>query len=348
MGLKITRNKTPAPRPYYRVRQRTFSPNFGPWSYAYSDGLSGSDFFMRSLSHPGPPYHSGGAWLMQRLDRSYGQATVRGGVMVTASTERQYEGRPTLAYSFPRSNNLGGLGLRGSIADAESYGAEGFRAAKPGKPIFGLPQAIAELRDFPSLFQTRVKKFSDLGSNYLNYEFGWKPFLKDLKSSVQVVLNLDKAIRQIRRDNGKDIHRKAIVLRQSQTWEDKDFTPVLLGIDGDIVKGVANSGTSSLQWKRNAWFEGVFRYWIPNIDSPGSDLRIATKLLGISYDATPALVWNLLPFSWMVDWVTNIGDVLENMSSGAAENLVCTTVTCRWATGPAGRKNSTASRSPKL
>jgi hypothetical protein len=236
----------------------------------------------------------------------------------------QYDGLPTLQYFFPSSSpSFDRNALRGSEDDASQYGATGYNLAKPGKPIFGLPQAIAELKDFPSLFHLRLKKFSDLGSGYLNLEFGWKPFLNDLKNGVKAVIDLDKAIRQIRRDNGKPIRRRAIVTRQFDTWSQKDVDPPILCADGQVVKIVPKSGATTLSWYRQAWFEGMFQYWIPNIDAPGSDLRIAQRLLGLSVDAAPSLVWELLPYSWLVDWLTNIGDVLENMSVGAADNLVC-------------------------
>jgi hypothetical protein len=36
---------------------------------------------------------------------------------------------------------------------------------------------------------------------------------------------------------------------------------------------------------------------------------------------TPEVVWNLLPWSWLIDWFTNIGDIVSNASSNAVDNL---------------------------
>lgn len=46
----------------------------------------------------------------------------------------------------------------------------------------------------------------------------------------------------------------------------------------------------------------------------------ADKLFGLSL--TPDLLWNLAPWSWAVDWFTNTGDVLENVSDMVAQGLV--------------------------
>ena len=37
---------------------------------------------------------------------------------------------------------------------------------------------------------------------------------------------------------------------------------------------------------------------------------------------TPEVVWNIIPWSWLIDWFTNVGDVIANVDNGIAENLV--------------------------
>jgi len=46
----------------------------------------------------------------------------------------------------------------------------------------------------------------------------------------------------------------------------------------------------------------------------------AKKLLGISL--TPETLWNLAPWSWTVDWFSNAGDVISNVSDWATDGLV--------------------------
>jgi hypothetical protein len=35
----------------------------------------------------------------------------------------------------------------------------------------------------------------------------------------------------------------------------------------------------------------------------------------------PALIWELTPWSWLVDWCSNVGDIISSMDTGWAENL---------------------------
>lgn len=46
----------------------------------------------------------------------------------------------------------------------------------------------------------------------------------------------------------------------------------------------------------------------------------ANKLLGTRL--TPEVLWNLAPWSWAADWITNTGDVLHNISMFAQDGLV--------------------------
>jgi len=46
----------------------------------------------------------------------------------------------------------------------------------------------------------------------------------------------------------------------------------------------------------------------------------AKKLLGLSL--TPDVVWNLTPWSWAVDWFSNVGDVLSNITDALTDSLV--------------------------
>jgi len=46
----------------------------------------------------------------------------------------------------------------------------------------------------------------------------------------------------------------------------------------------------------------------------------AKKLLGLSL--TPETLWNIAPWSWAVDWFSNTGDVISNLSDWASDGLV--------------------------
>jgi hypothetical protein len=72
------------------------------------------------------------------------------------------------------------------------------------------------------------------------------------------------------------------------------------------------------------WFSGEFCYYLNLGDSITDKLKRhtaeANKLLGVRL--TPELAWNLAPWSWAADWVTNAGDIFHNVSAFQSDGLV--------------------------
>jgi len=99
---------------------------------------------------------------------------------------------------------------------------------------------------------------------------------------------------------------------------------------------VANSGRSSFlnslelnkgqvtrisEISRRQWFSGAFTYHLPDYGSGlVGQARQANQLLGLS--VTPEVLWNLTPWSWAVDWFSNVGDVIHNVQQMASNGLV--------------------------
>jgi hypothetical protein len=72
------------------------------------------------------------------------------------------------------------------------------------------------------------------------------------------------------------------------------------------------------------WFKGAFVYGIPTSLYDGGSVAEfgakADRLFGLSL--TPDVLWALTPWSWAIDWFTNTGDVLANISDMVSQGLV--------------------------
>jgi len=88
--------------------------------------------------------------------------------------------------------------------------------------------------------------------------------------------------------------------------------------------GLFAPGTISETVTTKRWFRGAFRYYLPPTDTYQDRVRRkaqeANQLFGVL--PTPELVWELTPWSWAVDWFTNVGDVMSNISSFITDGLV--------------------------
>jgi len=88
--------------------------------------------------------------------------------------------------------------------------------------------------------------------------------------------------------------------------------------------GIITSCTASETYELRYWFSGAFRYHVPIGDSTWERLsryeQYSNYLFGTRI--TPEVVWNLAPWSWAVDWFTNAGDVIHNISTLGFDGLV--------------------------
>lgn len=165
------------------------------------------------------------------------------------------------------------------------------------------------------------------GGEYLNLEFGWIPFIRDLVSAHRLSLEIDAKLQKLKDENGKGIHRRATLLATSKT-EDlsygrmEPFSTVGGGAFGPGGIGVVGQTlhSASRTVKERVWFSGKYKYWIPDTESPQWNARAIAALYGLL--PTPSLAWELTPFSWLHDWFLNTGDVISNVSTNAVDNLV--------------------------
>jgi hypothetical protein len=49
---------------------------------------------------------------------------------------------------------------------------------------------------------------------------------------------------------------------------------------------------------------------------------VAEARLLYGLELTPETLWNLAPWSWLVDWFANVGPILSNVSAFQSDNLV--------------------------
>lgn len=200
-----------------------------------------------------------------------------------------------------------------------SYGAQAWNKFKPIQPYVSLGTFIAELRDIPGLLFKRVQKFRDLGNNYLAYQFGWKPFLGDLISWYDSVKRIDQRIAQLKRDNGRYVKRGGTLFRSSE-FNQEVHSASSLDLAFPSVHSYQNVVESTWESEK-CWFTARFKYYIPGLMSAKfGTLAAYRRLWGLKM--TPNEVWQLLPWSWLVDWFSNAGDVISNLVSAADENLV--------------------------
>jgi hypothetical protein len=240
-------------------------------------------------------------------------------------------------------NNLANA-LGSDWGDVSSYGAEAWNKFKPGKSEADFSVFFGEIRETPKMLRTSALAFNkawkqirsrhgrsatrEIANQHLNNLFGWTPFLSDLRKFVTAYQRMDDMLKQIKRDNGKWVRRRGTVhTKEDRTWSGT-YCPARIMplpqpwhfVGGSISDPKACKTVLYRTVKQRVWFSGKFRYYIPDIEDGMWELNARRKLFGATL--TPGVVWNLIPWSWLVDWFGNIGDVLDNLDDGLATDLV--------------------------
>jgi hypothetical protein len=183
----------------------------------------------------------------------------------------------------------------------------------------GLPSLIGSqfLRDKSAFFRS-------LGGEYLNVQFGWKPLISDIKNAAKAITDSKEILDNLAKHSGKRLHRFRMLPDETSTSVFFDnnggYTPIR-GTNTTHFSTKARYSRTESFFKRT-WFSGEFTYHY----DPGQQAEIerianqARLLYGL--ELTPETLWNLAPWSWLVDWVVNVGPVLSNMTAFQQDGLV--------------------------
>jgi hypothetical protein len=200
-----------------------------------------------------------------------------------------------------------------------SKGSTAIARVEPTNPATDLSVAIGELRrdGLPSL---PGKAEGNIGDEYLNLAFGWSPTIADGKSFLQAVRDQDNINSQYVRDSGKLVRRSyEFPLETSSTVSTQTavYPAYWDGPSADVV-GTGTRVTTTRTTKRT-WFNGAFTYHIP-----GNAFGRTVSILDKKYGVLPGLdtAWETTPYSWLVDWFSNAGDVVHNLNAFSQNGLV--------------------------
>lgn len=238
-----------------------------------------------------------------------------------------YSWSPTNFRRSPKSSQLTNLWLDGSFSvgtkplapaagryksDTE-YFTMLLERTNPYRPEVSIPVFTMDLVELATLFRLNLKKsLRGLGSNYLNISFGWLPFLKDLKTFVKITEAIERRMREfdsLVRIGGL---KRTIKL---DSFQAQSYEPNALLMSSPFTV----YGPKHLEARYR--ISGGVR-WTPMIGTPTGMFPSSEPLerfnaavkavLDLDWrEIHPDTIWELIPFSWLIDYFVNIDSVLR-------------------------------------
>lgn len=249
-----------------------------------------------------------------------------------------YAVNPTLASNYPEYSSS-------DAATLDAWGAKAIALCKPTNSVADLGTALGEIlrEGLPSMlgastWKDRSSKVRGASGDYLNLQFGWLPLISDVRKAATAYRESAKILKQFERDSGRLVRRQFsfpdikevtehVQVSPTPSGNARPWTPTTLGaVGGFFTGGAPNPGAQLWRTKEREvkrWFSGAFTYYLPrsnSLDGLTRQLALADKLYGVSVD--PEMLWNLTPWTWALDWVGNMGDVISNVSDAQTYGLV--------------------------
>ena len=210
-----------------------------------------------------------------------------------------------------------------SAPTGASFGATAYKKMSPDRPNMSLLNSIYELKDVPGMLQQRFLNhgLSEIGNYYLALKFGWEALAQDVRNFVVTHINAQKTLAQLIRDEGKPVRRR-ITLQTTAGNLIESSGPG--AYDGMGFNTYWYSGHNQFTYRElpttTTWASAQFRYWLP----PGPrDVAwtnwMKARIFGLK--PTPSVVYKAIPWSWLVDWFSNVGDVIQNLDTSLVDRL---------------------------
>jgi len=258
--------------------------------------------------------------------------------------------------SFPSAFYRGPLFVvRGTGADTgfktvpeinlDPFGTKIIASVRPNKPQIELTRGLAEIarEGFPKLIggvtyaaavkrRDRLSAVEDGGGEFLNMVFGAMPTAQLIKDCVKLVFNAHAMIEQFLRDSERIVRRSArldpIISTSSSIMGLRyPFSIPDNGAGGWSSEFATTTGvwTSDVTLRRDIWFSGAFQYFVTKSGKdPFDELeryrQLSRKL--IDTEITIDTIYALTPWSWLIDWFIDFGDILGNVVAFQNDGLV--------------------------
>jgi hypothetical protein len=192
------------------------------------------------------------------------------------------------------------------------YGYGLLRDTLPEHPQFNLFYNIAELKDIPVMLRNTVRLFKDfqselssmkgIGDQYLNYKFGWESTVNAVKDLLYTPTRIAKRINYLLKRRGKPTTYRTKKTFLTEVSSVPSATFYLYATESLKASGISTSRKVELRLMLNATLD------FPNVSIPEVRSDLWTTLLG-AYP-TPTDLFNLVPWTWLIDWFSGAGDYL--------------------------------------
>jgi hypothetical protein len=253
--------------------------------------------------------------------------------------------------------------------NSSSLGANAYKRLRPKVEKVTLAQELIEARDVPKMLRQTAKMYHDLAKHakrvrgsdldvlaghgygmrrhqrlntaqvgrdgaghFLNYQFGWVPFVKGVGDMLDLVDNYYTYVERAKRKNGEWVRRRITEDDVASDTVVSDVTrdrssPSFVEYYSPSYPGVQRARMQvRRQYVVRIWYEGKFRVYRPEFDQDAEmhpQVRSARQFLTLAgLNPDPVTLYKVTPWSWLIDWFSNTGALLQRFQDEISGTIV--------------------------
>jgi hypothetical protein len=196
----------------------------------------------------------------------------------------------------------------------DNYGqsiiSEAYPKMVPNLTEISLPNFLAEARQLKSLIQLWRRSLNlvkNVANLHLNISFGWKPTIGDIGGMLNVITGVYDKIRAWNRSIGKLVSKRLVITSESLSAGGQSF---YVNDKHLIVWSATGKKTLTAFIKYRP---------LPIKAMTDAERTLRAHLQGLGVKLNPRIIWDAIPFTFLIDWVFSIGDWLESFSGQTLE-----------------------------
>lgn len=183
--------------------------------------------------------------------------------------------------------------------------------AVPTRRRFDVGYNLYELKDIPRMLKSTVGYLKDLqsvqglGNQFLNLEFGWEQTLRTVKDIMLLPTAIARKVNYLLSRRGK-----ATTFRSALKFVDTSsgsLPPIVF--DPLTWETITKAGTVSCRRNIDLRLVTNVNVEFPNVKVPALRESLLQRMWGL--DPTPATVYNAVPWTWLIDWFSDMGDYID-------------------------------------
>jgi len=226
----------------------------------------------------------------------------------------------------------------------EMDGRRAISITTPTRPEAELAVLLGELKErflklpLQQILSRQGPFRQNVGGEYLNVEFGWKPMIAAIQDLARSIAQANLIVEQLRRDSGKVVRRRAQIaevsyIERTETDHTAQFVydkPLgyLSGAQDPYFGATYASRQPPVlvldEFSSRTWFSGAYSYYLAESHSFLGRMeeyaQKADRLLGTRI--TPDVLWELTPWSWLLDWEGDLGNFFSNVTHLSSDSTV--------------------------